>query len=244
MAIHEVGIARRDSTVEGWVFGLPGCRAVGGSVDEVMALLPVVIGEHLAWLDAHGESRFDSSSIQFRVVEELEAVGLVTFQADRQALTVEEAEAAARHLGFAHQDYAALVRHLPDSVLDWRPEPSSVRIDAVFAGVRSIRDMMPHVAAATDFYFRGLGVATRIPILGSPDFATCGDTARARLRGLTPEERSGPFTVMTARGESEWTARQAARRLIHHHRFHAKETQQRLSWLTLGVPEVMPASRE
>jgi len=34
------------------------------------------------------------------------------------------------------------------------------------------------------------------------------------------------------------------RRTIMHKRFHTREIEQRLCWLALGVPEVLPANRE
>jgi len=34
------------------------------------------------------------------------------------------------------------------------------------------------------------------------------------------------------------------RRIISHKRFHTREIEQRRSWLTLGVPEVLPQNRE
>jgi hypothetical protein len=44
--------------------------------------------------------------------------------------------------------------------------------------------------------------------------------------------------------EMEWTARKVMKRIISHTRFHTKEVEQRISWLTLGVPEVIPQNRE
>jgi hypothetical protein len=38
--------------------------------------------------------------------------------------------------------------------------------------------------------------------------------------------------------------RKVMRRIISHKRFHTREIEQRLAWLTLGVPEVLPQNRE
>jgi hypothetical protein len=52
------------------------------------------------------------------------------------------------------------------------------------------------------------------------------------------------FRHSTQRGEAFWTARKVIRRIMAHKRFHTREIEQRLAWLTLGVPEVLPQNRE
>ena len=43
MTTYRVGITRRpEGSVDGWVFDLPGCRAVGGSLAETETLLSLV----------------------------------------------------------------------------------------------------------------------------------------------------------------------------------------------------------
>ena len=165
----------------------------------------------------------------------------------RLPLADADLQIAVRRVGFAQDDLAKAIEHLPEAVLDWRVPPSAVRIDNIFPDVRSIRDMLGHVASAMSFHIRGVGdVATRVPAPeGTPDLATARDLTIARLRALTDEERSGRvYKLSGPRGESEWTARKAIRRIINHQRFHAREIEQRLCWLTLGIPEVMPVSRE
>jgi hypothetical protein len=246
-ATYSAGLTIRDSGVDGWVFELPGCRAVGGSVDEVVALLPVVIAEHIAWLDGHGEVTRDAFPFEVTVTEEVRSNAEFVFEADKEPLSEDEVEAAATRLGFAHADLVALVRPLPDLVLDWRVPASAVKIDNIYPDVRSIRDMVDHVGAAMSFHIRGVGdVAARVASPpGPPSLFSAFETNAARVRALNVEERSGKlYTVTTTRGESQWTARKSLRRMLNHQRFHTREVQQRLSWLTLGVPEVLPPSRE
>jgi hypothetical protein len=243
-----VGIARREASVDAWVFGLEGCRAIGDDVDDALSLVPVVIGEHLAWLASHGET-VDLKDTDYTVVEDVDAVGRseYAFEADKAPVTGTELESAIRRIEFAQADLIALAGSLPDVVLDWRPPESSVKIDNIFPDVRSIRDMMTHVAQAMSFHVRGVGqVAARVPDPEGPvDLAGALATAAARLRSLDAAELAGTvYRVAGRNGEAEWTVRKSLRRVINHQRFHLKEMQQRLCWLTLGIPDVRPVSRE
>ncbi|HLF79331.1 MAG TPA: hypothetical protein VJB57_17755 [Dehalococcoidia bacterium] len=244
---YRVGLTIRNGSVDGWVFDLPGCRAVGGSREEVLGLLPVVIADHLAWLNQHGEQAGDASSCDLKVIEEVTSTSEFVFEDDKKPVTSEDIEAAVRHVGFAHADLKALTSVLPDTVLDWRVPPSAVKIDNIFPDVRSMRDMVDHVGAAMSFHIRGVGdVATRVRSPeGQPNLQTAFETTVARIRALNDEERAGTvYRITGPRGESEWTARKSLRRILNHQRFHTREVQQRLAWLTLGVPEILPVSRE
>jgi hypothetical protein len=249
MTTWDVGIARREASVDAWVFGLEGCRAIGDDLDGALALVPVVIGEHLAWLASHGEPAGDASSIEYRVVEDVDAVGRseYVFEADKAPLTRDQVEAAIRRMQFAQADLVSLAENLPAVVLDWRPPASSVKIDDIYPDVRSIRDMVTHVAQAMSFHTRGVGgVASRVPAPeGEASLVSALATAVGRLRSMNEEELGGRVYRMPGRtGEAEWTARKALRRVLNHQRFHLKEMQQRLCWLTLGIPDVRPVSRE
>jgi hypothetical protein len=233
--------------VDAWVFDLPGCRAIGGSVEEALGLLPAVIGDHVAWLDGHGEVTRDAFPFDYKVVEQVESTAEFVFEADMRPMNLDDIETAARLVGFAHDDLVALVRPLPDVVLDWRVPPSAVKIDNIFPDVRSMRDMVDHVGAAMSFHIRGVGeVAGRVPSpAGTPNLFTAYETNIARLRAFNEEERSGRvYRSSSPRGEAEWTARKSLRRIVNHQRFHTREVMQRLAWLTLGIPEFLPASRE
>ena len=243
---YRVGIARRaDGSADAWVFDLPGCRAAGGSVDDVRALLPVVVAEHVAWLQAHGESVATNADLS--VVEEIDGRGEFVFEADKEPVGDADIETAIRRAGYAQDDLIARVRPLPDLVLDWRPPASSVKIDAIFPDVRSMRQMLEHVAGTEAVYYLG-SLSDEPPgrtSADTPDLVALGESTAQRLRGLSAEQRSRVYRRQGRDGrEMEWTARKVIRRLITHKRFHTREIEQRLCWLALGVPEVLPANRE
>jgi len=244
---YRIGLTIRDDAVDGWVFDLPGCRAIGGSVDEVLGLLPAVVADHVLWLSQHGNKAGEAPSFDFKVVEEVRSNAEFVFEADKEAVTRDDIEATVRYVTYAHEDLMALTQPMNDALLSWKVPPSAVKIDDRFPDVRSIRDMVAHVGAAMSFHIRGVGdVANRVRSPeGEPNLTTAYETAVARLRALNDEESSGTVYGATGpRGEAEWTARKAFRRIVNHQRFHTREVQQRLAWLTLGVPEFLPASRE
>ncbi len=245
MTTYRVGIARRaDGSADAWVFDLPGCRATAGSVEDVMNLLPVVIAEHHAWLKTHGETVPDHAD--WRVVEEIEGRGEFCFEADKAPIGDDEIEVAISRAGYAHADFVALARPLPDVVLDWRPPASAVKIDAIFPDVRSIRQMLEHVVGTEAVYYLGSlsDEAPSVPPAELDGWRLQESTAQ-RLRGLSAEQRSRVYRRQGRDGrEMQWTARKVIRRLITHKRFHTREIEQRLCWLTLGVPEVLPVGRE
>src|SRR3990170_2391162 len=131
---YRVGIARRaDGSADAWVLDLPGCRAAGGSVDDVRALLPVVVAEHVAWLQAHGESVATDAGLS--VVEEIDGRGEFVFEADKEPVGDADRERAPRRAGSAQDALTARGRPLPALVLAGRPPASSVKIDAIFPDV-------------------------------------------------------------------------------------------------------------
>ena len=243
---YRVCIAKRpDGSADAWVVDLPGCRAAAGSLVDAMELLPVVVGEHLAWLAGHGEPVDPSAPFEPDVIEEAEARGEYTFGVEREAMSREDMERAIRHAGFAHADLVARLRSLPDVVLDWVPPASSVKIDQIFPDVRSIRMMLEHLTTVQANYY--IGSLSDPP--SEPQATTLEElheSSAARLRALSDEALGKLYVRSNARtgAEMQWTARKVMKRIISHTRFHAKEIEQRISWLTLGVPEVLPQNRE
>jgi hypothetical protein len=245
---YRVGVETRDDNVTAWVFDLPGCRSISGSREETLALVPVAIGEYLAWLDTH-HSRPPSAGepYEYEIVEEIKESGDFCFADDRQPVSEAELDRGISYIGFAHADLAALLRPLTETVLDWKPPATSVKIDAVYADVRTIRDMAEHVATALTFHLRGVGhVIERVPSPDDPkNLQHAYEVTVARLRALNGEELAGTaYKRETARGEAEWSARKAFRRIINHVRFHTGEAAIRLAWPTLGVPVVLQGPRE
>ena len=229
-------------TATAWVFDLPGCRTIGGSVEESRSLLPVAIAEYLAWRDGRADGPFE-----FDVVEELRRNDEFCFEDDKRPLSDEDLNQGIQGLEVAFEGFSRLVQPLPDLVLDWKPPATSVRIDAIYSDVRTIREMAEHVAAAMTFHIRGVGRAVeRVPPPADPkDLRQAYEVAAERLRRLDAEERSGKaYRRETPRGEAEWSARKAIRRMINHMRFHTGEAANRLTWPTLGVPVVLQGPRE
>ena len=248
MATHRVALHIRPTSVDAWLVDLPGCRAIGRDRDEAIGLAPVVVAEYLAWLRGHGEQVDPDAPMDIEVVEEVAADAEFCFAADGEPFSRSELEANLARSEYAFADLTALATTLPDSVLDWRPPASAVRIDNIYPDVRSIREMLAHASGSGAFFARNLGEpdAWTPP---APDANDAGALRRAgieRLRSLSDADRTSVFSRPDPRrgGEAQWSARKVVRRLINHERFHTKEIEQRLAWLLLALPEVMPVSRE
>src|SRR5690349_2148619 len=92
---YNVGISRRpDGLVEGWALDLPGCRAIAPSYDEMVSLMPVAIGEYLAWMNRHGDLPPSAYPIEWKAVETIETSGDFAFEAEKQPLSQHEVEGA------------------------------------------------------------------------------------------------------------------------------------------------------
>jgi hypothetical protein len=149
---------------------------------------------------------------------------------------------------YAFDDLARLFQGMPDILLDWRPPESAVKIDNIYPDVRAIREIVAHATGSGGYFVRNLGE----PDAWTPPAPDPGDVRAlrraflGRLRSLNDQERRSVYRRPDARrgGDAEWSARKVVRRLINHERFHAKEIEQRLAWLLLALPEVMPVSRE
>jgi predicted RNase H-like HicB family nuclease len=247
MTKYRVGVETRGENVTAWVFDLPGCRSISGTREETLALVPIAIGEYLAWLEVHHARPLDAMEpFEYEIVEDINVTGDYCFEDDRQPVGVAELDRGIRYIGFAHADLASLLRPLSETVLDWKPPATSVKIDATYADVRTIRDMEAHVATALTFHLRGVGhVTERVPSPDDPqNLQQAYEVTILRLRQLDADERAGTYKRETARGEAEWSARKAIRRIINHVRFHTGEAAIRLAWPTLGVPVVLQGPRE
>jgi hypothetical protein len=242
--VYRVGISAGAGNVDGWALDLPGCRYAGVDAEEVRRLMPVVIAEHLAWLRGHGEDVDPDASFAIDVVEVAPPIGDSYFQGDQEPLSAEDLALIVARVGYAQRDLMALAG-LPDQILDWKPPASAVKIGG-YPDVRSPREMVAHVAEFLTIHLRGLSDLTdRVPGPAVEGIEAAFGLAVARLRALNADELAG--TVYRRPGQPEgtgWTARKSIRRLIGHVRFHAREIEQRLCWLALGVPEVLPVPRE
>ena len=140
MTTYSVGVHVRPASVDAWVLDLPGCRTIGRDRAESMALLPVVVGEYLAWLRGHGMDVDPGAPADFKVVEEVKSELEFCFAADGEPLSSDDLGPVLRLTDYAAEDLLTLYSRLPDVVLDWRPPESAVKIDNIFPDVRSIRE--------------------------------------------------------------------------------------------------------
>jgi hypothetical protein len=248
--VYRAGLAFREGSVEAVVFDLPGCQCVASDREEALNLLPVVIAEHLAWLDQHGDVTRDAFPFQLDVVEEVEvdaltdiADGEFCFDDDRRPTTREEVETALRHMSYARADLLAAVRHLPDLVLDWVPPTGAVEVDRWAPAVRSVRGILDHIAGADGYYVRNVGSAPWAGPAGPQPGGLFEMRERVvqRLRTLSEADLAAEYRKRQpwqAAGFEHWTARKALRRIISHERFHTREIEQRLAWLLIGAPKL------
>lgn len=246
MTTYRIAIARQgdDGPVSLWALDLPGCRAAGLDEADARGLLPVVIADHLAWLSSHGEPVDATTPCDFVFVEDLTSRGEYAFAADREPLTEDDLATAMRHIRYAQADLVTVAGPLPPLVLDWKPPPTSVRIDAIYDDVRSVRQMLGHVTTVESrFYLGSLRDEDNSLKLDAPDLYELGKDTESRLTALTAEQRSRVYKRTTG-PRGYWSARKVVRRIVAHKRFHTREIQQRLSWLTLGVPVVLQGNQE
>jgi hypothetical protein len=246
--VYHAGLVIMPAGVDAVVFDLPGCT--GAARDEATALemLPVVIAEHLAWLDQHGDVTRDAFPFEVEVTERVDVEALVgvadgelLFDAFARPASPEEVETGIRRLGYARQDLLAVVRRLPDQVLDWRPPASALVLDEWDTKVRSIRRILGHIAGADGYYAGNIGDAPwqRVRQGETPDLFDVRHRAIERLRSLSPAELAARWErrqPWQAEGAEFWTVRKALHRFIVHERFHTREIEQRLAWLLLGPP--------
>jgi hypothetical protein len=253
--VYHVGLAKGPGGVVGVVFGLPGCRCVARSETEIREIVPVAIAEHLAWLDGHGKVTRDAFPILYEVVEEVDvssvsgvAYGEFCFEDDLRPIQREEVKDAMQVMGYSREDLIALVRPLPDMVLDWQPPADAVQADPWAPEPRTIRDVLSHIAATEGHYARNLGPVLEPPQDEPARTELFGQRERVleRLRALDEETLRAEFRHRPSAQEAgyeHWTVRKALRRFISHERFHTKEIEQRLAWLLLGTPQVKVASK-
>ncbi|HIE37753.1 MAG TPA: DUF664 domain-containing protein [Anaerolineae bacterium] len=213
---------------------LPGCIVRASDRDEALRRVPEAIRETLAWLRRHGEAvpteekpveiEIAAESIGFGPFDPGDAAAL--FPPDREPVSPEEMERAFRFMAYARADLLALVRDLPDELLDWQPDERSF----------SIRRLLRHVGNAEEWYVSRLVPPETLPPEWKHDeempvfefLEMERRTAIARLRQLTQEERAGVFypARWTGHPEEPWTARKVLRRFLEHEREHTAQVRE------------------
>lgn len=216
---------------------LPGCFARAPTRDEALSQVPTMIRDYHAWLRRHGEPapppdapieiEIAGESVGFGPFDPGDAAALLP--PDQMALTPEEMEHLFRLMAHSRADLLALVRDLPDEILDWRPAPQSF----------SIRRLLRHIGNAEKWYVSRLVSPEALPSEWKHDedmpllefLEMERRTAVARLRQLTNEERSQVFypSHWTRHPEEPWTARKVLRRFLEHEREHTAQVREVLA---------------
>jgi len=148
----------------------------------------------------------------------------------RGGIAPEEMARYFRLMAHSRADLLALVRDLPDGVLDWHQE-----------GTFSIRHLLCHVGDAEEWYVSRIAPQENLP----PEWEHDEDlplfeflemerrTALERLQQLTRTERTKVFYPprWTDHPEEPWTARKVLRRFLEHEREHTGQAQEiLLAW--------------
>ncbi|HEY7269201.1 MAG TPA: DinB family protein [Dehalococcoidia bacterium] len=246
--VYHAGLVIMPSGVDAVVFDLPGCT--GAAADEAAAreMLPIVIAEHLAWLDRHGDVTRNAFPFEVEFTERVDVEALdgisggeFLFKAFARPVSHDDLETAVRRLGYAREDLLAVVSQLPDPVLDWCPPASAFAPDEPGSEVRSIRRVLGHIAGSDAYYAGNIGDAPweRVRPGDIPDLFDMRREAIERLDSLTPAELAGRWDrrhPWDPERVEQWTVRKALHRFIVHERFHVREIEQRLAWLLVGPP--------
>ncbi|MGC8787225.1 MAG: DinB family protein, partial [Anaerolineae bacterium] len=219
------------SIAMGHVPDLPGCTVRATTRAEVLQRLPDAIRAYHAWLRRHGEpAPLPDEPVECYVASESTGFGpfdpgdaAALFPTDLPPVTLEEMECYFRLMGYARADLLALVRDLPDEVLDWQPDAQSF----------PIRRLLRHIGNAEKWYVSRVVAQETLPPQWEHDeemplleyLDMTRQTALARLRQLTEEERAQVVqpAYWTKHPEEPWTVRKALRRFLEHEREHTAQ---------------------
>ncbi|UCC89206.1 MAG: type II toxin-antitoxin system HicB family antitoxin [Anaerolineales bacterium] len=179
---------------------LPGASARGKNIQEARQNIRAAIDEYLSLLRDVGEPVPKASE---DIHLEFEEVGTTTFLTDYDAIHPNEMETLFRWMAVSRQELMDLVKSLPASAFDWKPEEDTP----------AIRDILCHMAEADLWYTDRLKQWPEAPLFR---LAATRGVALERLRALSDEER---VRVTKHEGE-EWTPRKVIRRMLEHEREH------------------------
>lgn len=203
---------------------LTGCIARGDTTDEAVANAGEAIRTYLRFLARNGErvkvaEPFDVRVAHHRLDGAFPGNGVGFLATDREPLPVKEAERLMKRLDAMHQAVRAIVAPLNARRLDAKPSRG-----------RPIRDILRHMCVE-GAYLRGVPGASRIQRLVERrelDALDALDQLHAleleRLRAMPEEQRS----AVVMRGQQQWSARAAVRRMLEHCWEHYTEIAARL----------------
>ena len=203
---------------QAWALDYLGFATWAPSRAKVMAKLPSKLNEYRAWLAAHGFPGRGTDR-ELEVVETVRG-GEVLFKPDRQSASPAEVDLAIRLLGATRSDLLALLRGLPDGVLDW--DPPYERFEE-WATWRTVRQIAAHVAnTETHYYLANIGFEPANEPLTLYGFwqEDLADRRAAVIRFLNDLAESGDRLRVDEAGE--WSVRKVLRRLVWHELLHTK----------------------
>jgi len=177
------------------ILALPGCIARAPTQAEALRQLPHAIRDYHDWLRRHDEAAPPlEEPLEIALADMSTGLGpfnpgdaAALFAPDRRPFTPDEVDDHLRLMSYSRADLLALVRALPDHVLDWQPDAQSF----------SIRRLLRHIGNAEEWYVSRIAAPETLPPewehdedLPIMDFLEMERrTAEARLRQLTEVER-------------------------------------------------------
>jgi len=225
------------------VLDLPGCVVRAPTRGEALETLPEAIRAHWAWLRRHGEDAPPvGEPVEIEVAEE-QAGGpfepgdaAALFVPDRGPVSDEEMARYLRLMGHARADLLALVRDLPDAVLDWPPIHLGAGPER---SAFTLRRLLRHVGNAEEWYVSRLLPPDTLPPEWEHDdrlplfefLEMERRTVLACLRQLDEVQRGEVThpTAWTDHPEEAWTARKVLRRAVEHERQHTAQARRILA---------------
>ncbi len=227
MAEYQAYFSVGSKGVHAHLLDLPGCFARGGQFEEMLARIPAVIQEYF---ETNGETPPESP--RFRVIEVIYDQGgpfnpgdtAALFEAEKKPVSPAEVEDFLRFADGNRDRLLALVRELPENILDWQATPETF----------SIRRILRHIGNSEEWYVSRLVDPDQLPAewehdAGMPIFDFLEMERRtvfSQLRELTETQRSGEprFPPQFTENPGEhWNARKALRRLLEHEREHTAQ---------------------
>lgn len=165
------------------------------------------------------------------------------FPPELEPISLQEMEAAFRHMSHARADLLALARCVTEELLDWQPYP----------GHYTLRRILRHIGNADQWYVSRIVPQETLPPEWDDDeempllefLLMARRTAVERLRQLTAEQRASVFfpREWTSHPDEAWTARKVLRRALEHEREHTAQIREVLSARRRWLLARMAASR-
>lgn len=205
-----------------WLLDVPGCCAVAGSRDDVLAAVPFTVDEYTGWVESAGLKpmwrHLTGEAVRAAVEEAFEAhpsprrpsrLVRAFFEDDRRLLNEAEVGFLLRLLTHARQELLRVVENVPQgSLAAFLPDDR----------YGSINGLLGHIAMTEWWFCDRLRLAV-------PSHEIPADVPLAQLEAVRANtlrrlpELTGDDRVVRRAGEL-WSARKLVRRLLWHERKH------------------------